>query len=113
MIKSEFADSDLFVVKDPRLSRLLPLWFDVLDELGIEAVVVIPFRNPLEVAASLKARDRMSLATSLILYAYSYLDTELVSADGAAVLWATINFWRTGAGSSASSGTSLARVWRR
>ncbi len=79
MIKSEFADSDLFVVKDPRLSRLLPLWFDVLDELGIEAVVVIPFRNPLEVAASLKARDRMSLATSLILYAYSYLDTELVS----------------------------------
>jgi hypothetical protein len=79
MIKSEFADSDLFVVKDPRLSRLLPLWLDLLDELGIEAVVVVPFRNPLEVAASLKARDRMSLATSLILYAYSYLDTERAS----------------------------------
>lgn len=79
MIKSEFTNSDLFVVKDPRLSRLLPLWLDLLDELGIESVVVVPFRNPLEVAASLEARDRMSLATSLILYAYSYLDTELAS----------------------------------
>jgi hypothetical protein len=78
-IESEFADSNLFVVKDPRISRVLPLWLDLLDEIGIEAIVVIPFRNPLEVAASLKARDRMSLATSLLLYVYSYLDTEQAS----------------------------------
>jgi hypothetical protein len=78
-IESEFADINLFVVKDPRISRVLPLWLDLLDEIGIEAIVVIPFRNPLEVAASLKARDRMSLATSLLLYVYSYLDTEQAS----------------------------------
>jgi hypothetical protein len=79
MIKSDFAASDMFVVKDPRLSRLLPLWLDLLDELGIEPIIVVPFRNPLEVAASLETRDRMSLAASLMLYSYSYLDTELAS----------------------------------
>ena len=78
-ITSEFGDSPLFVVKDPRISRILPLWLELLDEMGIGAVVVIPFRNPLEVADSLKQRDRMPLAKSLLLYLYSYLETELAS----------------------------------
>jgi len=78
-IKSEFAGSHLFVVKDPRISRILPLWLELLDEMEIGAVVVVPFRNPLEVADSLKQRDRMPLAKSLLLYLYSYLETELAS----------------------------------
>lgn len=78
-ITSEFGDSPLFVVKDPRISRILPLWLELLDEMGIGAVVVIPFRNPLEVADLLKQRDRMPLAKSLLLYLYSYLETELAS----------------------------------
>jgi len=36
-INKKFSDSSLFVVKDPRISRLLPLWLALLDDLGIEA----------------------------------------------------------------------------
>ncbi len=79
MINAEFAASRLFVVKDPRISRILPLWLELLDDLDIEAVVVIPFRNPLEVAASLQDRDGISLKSSLLLYVYSYLGTEVAS----------------------------------
>ena len=79
VIESEFADSRLFTVKDPRLARLLPLWFRLLDSLGIGAVVAIPFRNPLEVAASLGKRDRMAPGTAMLLYLESYLQAELAS----------------------------------
>lgn len=78
-ITGEFGNSSLFVVKDPRISRLLPLWLELLDELDIEAAVIVPFRNPLEVAASLERRDGLSLTKSLLLYVYSYLATELAS----------------------------------
>jgi hypothetical protein len=78
-IHTEFGASSLFVVKDPRISRLLPLWIDVLAALDVNALIVIPFRNPLEVAASLAYRDAVSLSKALLLYFHSYLEVELVS----------------------------------
>jgi hypothetical protein len=78
-IRKDFGGSRLFVVKDPRITRLLPMWLEILDELAIETVVVIPVRNPLEIGASLETRDRFPLAKSLLLYARSCLDTELDS----------------------------------
>jgi hypothetical protein len=53
----EYGRADMFVLKDPRLSRLMPLWRPVLDRLGAVPRVVIAVRNPLEVAASLLRRD--------------------------------------------------------
>ena len=79
IIESDFSESSLFVVKDPRITKVLPLWLELLDELHVDTRVVIPFRHPLDVAASLKARDNMSLATSLLLYLQSYLNAELSS----------------------------------
>jgi hypothetical protein len=79
MIESEFGESSLFVVKDPRLSKLLQLWVELLAD--IDVVVVMPFRNPLEVAASLEKRDHMPLASSLLLYLTSYLKSEIASRD--------------------------------
>ena len=78
-VQSEFSNSRLFVVKDPRISRLLPLWLDVLQTLSIDVIVVIPFRNPLEVAASLAQRDGVSLPKTLLLYLQSYFDVEFTS----------------------------------
>jgi hypothetical protein len=78
-IRKDFGGSRLFVVKDPRISRLLPMWLEILDERAIEPAVVIPVRNPLEIGASLETRDRFPLAKSLLLYARSCLDTELDS----------------------------------
>lgn len=78
-IEKQFADSRLFVVKDPRISRLLPLWLELLQELGIAPIAVIPFRNPLEVAASLAQRDQVSLPKALLLYFHAHLEIELAS----------------------------------
>jgi hypothetical protein len=78
-IEKEFAGSRMFVVKDPRMTRVLPLWLDALDELAIAPVVVIPFRSPLEVAASLERRDGLPLANSLLIYLQAHLATERAS----------------------------------
>ena len=78
-IEEDFANSALFVVKDPRLVHLLPLWLEILDELQIEPIVVIPFRNPVEVALSLEKRDRMTIAKSNLMYVHGYLEVELAS----------------------------------
>jgi hypothetical protein len=75
----DFADSPACVVKDPRIARLLPLWLDLLDDIDKRPVVIIAFRNPLEVAASLAQRDRLSPSKSLLLYINSYLAAELAS----------------------------------
>jgi Glycosyltransferase WbsX len=75
----EFADSRMFVVKDPRTTRILPLWLEVLDELSIEPVIVIPFRNPVEIALSLERRDRLPLAQSLLCYIQGNLEVERAS----------------------------------
>ena len=79
LIARDFAGSSSFVVKDPRVSRLLPLWIDVLAGMHIDPIIVIPFRNPLEVAASLAQRAAVPLSKALLLYLHSYLETELAS----------------------------------
>ena len=79
LIEQDFGVSDLFVIKDPRISRLLPLWIDLLDKMHIQPLILIPFRNPLEVAASLAQRAEVPLAKALLLYFQSYLETELAS----------------------------------
>lgn len=78
-LQKDFSGSRVFVTKDPRVSRVLPLWLAMFGRLSIEPLVVIPFRNPLEVANSLEKRDHFPLGKSLLLFVRSYLDTELAS----------------------------------
>jgi hypothetical protein len=78
-IDKEFAHSKTFVVKDPRVTRVLALWLEVLDELCIEPIIVIPFRNPIEIALSLERRNRLPLAQSLLCYIQGYLEVERAS----------------------------------
>ncbi|WP_204322298.1 hypothetical protein, partial [Streptococcus pneumoniae] len=54
----EYSASDLFVLKDPRLSLFVPLWGVAFGRLGIDARFVIPFRSPMAVAASLEVREQ-------------------------------------------------------
>jgi len=75
-LSEEFAKSRLFVVKDPRMCRFVPVWLDVLREFDAVAAPVIVVRNPLEVAASLKRRDGMLPATSLLIWLRHMLDAE-------------------------------------
>ena len=76
VLRGDFLHSPLFVLKDPRMCRLLPFWLDVIAELGASIRCVIPLRNPLEVAASLRKRDGLSMPKSLILWLRHVLEAE-------------------------------------
>lgn len=67
-LQEEFRGSSLWGVKDPRLCHLLPLWIDILKELGVEPVFVVVVRNPLEVVRSLEARDGFRPSKCMLLY---------------------------------------------
>lgn len=67
-IEHDFADHHCWALKDPRLCRLLPLWKSVLQELQIRPVCILSMRHPLDVAMSLKQRDRFSVTKSLLLW---------------------------------------------
>ncbi len=56
LILRQYGNEALFVVKDPRLSLVLPLWIDVLKDLEIDPVIIVASRNPIEVAESLARR---------------------------------------------------------
>lgn len=75
-LRRDFSGSPLFVIKDPRLCRILPLWIEVLAEFGAQPHFVFCYRNPLEVAASLLKRDGLPSDVSLPLWADSYLTAE-------------------------------------
>ena len=55
-IREALVDSEIVVLKDPRLCRLLPFWRDCLARLKVDAGAVIILREPREVAQSLQAR---------------------------------------------------------
>ena len=57
VLRQEYGESRLFVLKDPRICRLLPFWTDVLSKFDARVCVVSPIRSPLDVAASLETRN--------------------------------------------------------
>ena len=76
ILEQDFIDSSFFVLKDPRICRLLPFWQDVLTSFSSEIKCVIPIRNPLEVAASLMSRDGFSPVKSYAVWLRNMLAAE-------------------------------------
>ena len=76
LVREQFGDAPVMAVKDPRASRLVPLWERVADALGRRLVCVIAVRHPDEVAASLAARDGFPREKSLRLWREYTLDAE-------------------------------------
>jgi hypothetical protein len=72
----EFKVAPLIFIKDPRICRFVPFTLSVLAELDISPVAILPLRNPLEVAYSLKRRNDFSLSKSLLLWLRHVLDAE-------------------------------------
>lgn len=68
IVQRDFANKKLWGWKDPRTCLILPLWQEILEELNIELSYVIIFRNPLDVAASLKKRNNFTYAKSFKLW---------------------------------------------
>jgi len=72
----EYGTSPLFVLKDPRICRLAGFWLQVIESLDIRPVIVLPQRNPIEVSASLAARDGSQMGFGLLLWLRHVLDAE-------------------------------------
>jgi len=75
-LAQEFGTSRLFVLKDPRICRLMPFWTTVLAAADIRPAVLHTHRNPLEVAASLQERDRLEPGYTHLLWLRHVLDGE-------------------------------------
>lgn len=62
------------VIKDPRLSRLMPVWRQAAAKLDLSNLAVAAVRHPVEVAASLAERDGFSQEKSLRLWLTYYAE---------------------------------------
>lgn len=79
VLEAEFGDAGAIVLKDPRICRFFPFWRRVLEGAGYTPLIVAPVRDPLEVAASLNARNGMDPARALRLWLRHVLDAEAAS----------------------------------
>lgn len=76
LIETNLSRAPLWGIKDPRLCRLLPLWGELLAELGIEPRIVNVLRHPDEVARSLRDRDGFPLELGRLLWLEHVADVE-------------------------------------
>lgn len=79
VLRAEFGDAPLFALKDPRICRLARFWLDALDGEGVEAAIVMPLRNPLEVADSLARRDGADAQVALLVWLRHVLEAEVAT----------------------------------
>lgn len=68
VVGRDFGEAELWGVKDPRMCRLLPIWWRLLEEVECEPLVLFVYRHPAEVAGSLARRNGFSLEKSAFLW---------------------------------------------
>src|SRR5262249_13954069 len=61
--------------------RFVPFWLRTLEAAGIAATAIIPYRNPLEVALSLRRRSRIPMTEGLLLWLRHVLDAEVATRE--------------------------------
>ena len=76
VLHQEFGTSELFVLKDPRICRLLPFWLKVLEADDCQPLIIHIFRAPSEVAASLAKAQSREPQSTLLLWLRHVLDAE-------------------------------------
>ena len=81
LFRAEFGEALHPLLKDPRVSVLLPMWREVLDAAQMPARVVIPVRGPLAVAGSLSRRDAFPVEKSVLLWTIYMLAAEAHTRD--------------------------------
>jgi GT2 family glycosyltransferase/glycosyltransferase involved in cell wall biosynthesis len=67
-LRADRAAKPLWAVKDPRLCVLGGLWREQAQAAGLPVGAIVVVRHPLEVAASLEARDGIGAARALLLW---------------------------------------------
>ena len=75
-LRTDMTENQLSALKDPRLSRLLPLWLPLFTDENVSPHFALIIRNPLEIAESLAERNDFSIEKSFILWMQHMLDAE-------------------------------------
>jgi len=84
LLDSEFSQTEpVWLVKEPRICRFSQLYLEALKEGGAEVHSVIVVRSPLEIAASLQARDSINKIDALYLWLTHMLEAELATRNSA------------------------------
>jgi len=81
VLEKEFDGPGPFVLKDPRMCRLLPLWRRALRQAGTHPACVLVVRNPLDVAASLGRAHGTGPRHALLLWLHHFLLAERDTRD--------------------------------
>ena len=81
VLESEYGRGRLFVLKDPRMCRMLPFWIEAARSFGADPLVAVTVRNPLDVAASLEARDGIDPSVGYLMWLRNVLDAEAASRE--------------------------------
>lgn len=76
LLDEDFSQSRLFVLKDPRICRLLPFWLAVLHDFATEPRCILTLRHPSAVAASLEKRDGLDPRRTELLWLRYSLEAE-------------------------------------
>ena len=75
-IIADFSRTPLWVVKDPRMCRLLPIWKQVFAETSTQPFYLLTVRHPSQVIKSLIKRDEFSMDKALLLWLAHNLEME-------------------------------------
>lgn len=78
-IRKDFAKSQLWAIKDPRVCRLLPWWLDIFKAENVVPHFLFVVRSPNAVFRSLERRDGISKEKAYLLWTLHYLEAELWS----------------------------------
>lgn len=79
LLQNRYRGLQRFVIKDPRLCRLLPLWLPVLTRHGVRVCCLLVWRHPAQVAASLANRDGIAPEHAALLWLRHQLAAEVHS----------------------------------
>ena len=81
LFEEEYAEVRYPLLKDPRVTVLMPFWRTVLTELEVAARCVIPVRHPLAVAGSLARRNGFAPEKSVLIWTAYMLAAEAYTRD--------------------------------
>ena len=81
LFEEEYGEAAHPVLKDPRVTVLMPFWRQVLADLELPARAVIPVRHPLAVAGSLARRNGFPPEKSVLVWTAYMLAAEAYSRD--------------------------------
>lgn len=76
ILRRDFSSAPLWALKDPRMCRLLPLWLQIVEEVGFTPRFIHIHRHPIEVSSSLEKRDGFSRVKAMYLWLDHNLSAE-------------------------------------